>query len=71
LRRATGLRGRDRKAASATERARINVTRTIKPAMERIGRVHAELEDHLVASIKTGTFCRYQPDPDELLTWQI
>jgi hypothetical protein len=71
LRRATGLRGRDRKAASATERARVNVTRTIKLALTRIGRVHMELENHLVRSIRTGAFCRYQPDPDELVTWCI
>ncbi len=71
LRRATGLRGRDRKAASATERARVNITRTIKLALARIGRVHPELESHLVASVKTGTFCRYQPAPDELVTWYL
>jgi hypothetical protein len=69
LRRAIGLRGRDRKAASATERARVNATRAIKLALQRIGRVHAELETHLLASVKTGTFCRYQPSPETLVTW--
>ena len=71
LRRAIGLRGRDRKAASPAERARVNVTRTIKLALEHIGRVHPELETHLTASVKTGTFCRYQPDPDEVVNWRI
>lgn len=36
LSRAFGLAGRDRRAASDTERARINVTRAIKAAIERI-----------------------------------
>jgi pimeloyl-ACP methyl ester carboxylesterase len=36
LSRAVGLGGRDRRAASASERARINVTRAIKIALERI-----------------------------------
>jgi hypothetical protein len=71
LRRAIGLRGRDRKAASPAERARVNVTRTIKLALEHIGRVHPELETHLAASVKTGTFCRYQPDPHELVNWRM
>jgi hypothetical protein len=71
LRRATGLCGRDRKAALATERARVNVTRTIKLALTRIGRVHMELENHLVRSIRTGAFCPYQPAPNELVTWCI
>lgn len=71
LRRAIGLRGRDRKAASPAERARVNVTRTIKLALEHIGRVHPELETHLAASVKTGTFCRYQPDPHEVVNWRM
>jgi pimeloyl-ACP methyl ester carboxylesterase len=36
LSRAVGLGGRDRRAASASERARINVTRAIKVALDRI-----------------------------------
>jgi hypothetical protein len=36
LSRAVGLGGRDRRAASASERARINVTRAIKIALDRI-----------------------------------
>ena len=71
LRRAIGLRGRDRKAGSPAERARVNVTRTIKLALERIGRVHPELENHLAASVRTGTYCRYQPDPNEAMKWRI
>jgi hypothetical protein len=55
----------------AAERVRVNVTRTLKLALTRIGRVYTELENHLVRSIGTGAFCRYQPDPDESVSWCI
>jgi len=61
LARSVGLGGRDRKAASAAERARLNVTRAISAATKRIEAVHPSLGDHLVASVKTGTFCSYEP----------
>jgi hypothetical protein len=61
LARAVGLGGRDRKAASLTERARINVQRRIKDAIERIGEQDANLGRWLEASVKTGTYCAYAP----------
>lgn len=61
LARSIGLGGRDRRASSASERARINVTRAIRTAIDRIASVHPELADHLRAAIRTGTFCRYEP----------
>jgi hypothetical protein len=61
LARAVGLGGRDRKAASLTERARINVQRRIKDAIERIREQDATLGRYLEASVKTGTYCVYSP----------
>jgi tetratricopeptide (TPR) repeat protein len=61
LARAVGLGGRARKAGSAAERARVNVTRAIKRAMDRIAAHDAALAQHLAVSLKTGTFCRYTP----------
>jgi len=61
LKRAVGLRGRDRRAASASERARINVTRAIRAAIERIAATNAQLGSLLSTSVKTGTFCSYLP----------
>ncbi len=66
---AVGLRGRDRRAASNAERARINVTRAIKAALERIGEHSPGLGRHLAATVRTGTFCSYQPDPRVPITW--
>jgi AAA ATPase-like protein len=66
---AVGLGGRDRKASSAAERARVNATRAIKGAIERIAANDPALGRHLGAAIRTGTFCRYEPDPSSTIAW--
>jgi hypothetical protein len=70
LARAIGLGGRARRQASAAERARINLTRTIRAVIARI-----QQADHIAGSaldrdIRTGTFCSYQPTPANL-RWSI
>ena len=62
LARAVGLSGRDRRAVSITERARLNVLRAIKAAIQKIAKSNASLGQHLAKSIRTGTFCSYIPD---------
>jgi pimeloyl-ACP methyl ester carboxylesterase len=71
LSRAIGLGGRDRRAASAAERARINVTRAIKVALERIAEHNPALAALLTSSIRTGTFCSYTPDSRLPTSWQL
>jgi pimeloyl-ACP methyl ester carboxylesterase len=71
LSRAVGLGGRDRRAASASERARINVTRAIKIALERIAEHNPALATLLTNSVRTGTFCRYTPDSRLPASWQL
>ena len=66
---AVGLGGRDRRAASNAERARVNVTRAIKAALERIAEHSPTLGRHLSVTIRTGTYCAYQPDPRVPVTW--
>ena len=68
---AMGLGGRDRRAASQAERARVNITRALKGAVNRIREYSPNLADHLDATIHTGTFCSYSPDPRVPTTWQI
>jgi hypothetical protein len=63
LSRAVGLGGRDRRAASASERARVAVTRAIRQGIARIGGHHPELGEHLTGAISTGTYCGYFPVP--------
>ena len=69
LARAFGLGGRDRRAASASERARAGVTRAIRQAIARIGEHHPQLGEHLGRTIRTGTYCAYLPDPRAPAGW--
>jgi tetratricopeptide (TPR) repeat protein len=67
---AVGLGGRDRKTGSAAERARVNITRAIRAALARIRAHSPALAGHLDATIHTGTFCSYTPDPRAPITWR-
>ncbi len=70
LSRAVGLGGRDRRAASASERARVSVTRAVRKGIVRVGEHHPELGEHLDRTIRTGTYCAYVPDPRAPTGWR-
>jgi hypothetical protein len=70
LARAVGLGGRDRRAASHAERARLNVTRAIRAAMANLARANPSLGRHLAATIRTGRYCSYTPDPRAPIAWK-
>ncbi len=61
LKRATGLGGRPRRSGSPSEKARLNVTRTIRHAIADLSARVPELGAHLEESIVTGVSCCYQP----------
>ena len=61
LSQAVGLGGRERKVGSAAERARVNVQRRIRDAIRRIETHHPRLAKHLDRSVRTGTYCAYEP----------
>ncbi len=65
-----GMRGA-RQAASASERARTSVTKAVRIAVRRAGFGNAALGRYLGATIRTGTFCSYQPDPDRSVAWSF
>jgi tetratricopeptide (TPR) repeat protein len=65
----TGLYGGLRRAASHHERARVNVTRQIKSAIDAIQKVNLPLGRHLANSIYTGSSCRYAPA--DRIKWQL
>lgn len=67
---AVGLDGRDRKAASQSERIRINITKAIKEGLRRIEEHHGPLGEHLRATIHTGSYCSYLPDPRLHINWR-
>ncbi len=61
LARATGLGGKSRRAGSPTEKARLNVTRTIRHAVTHLSTALPELAAHLDESLATGVSCCYEP----------
>jgi hypothetical protein len=68
---AVGLGGRDRPAVSSGERARVSVTRAIRAVLSRIKEHDPALGAHLDATIRTGTFCSYTPDPRVPIAWRL
>jgi hypothetical protein len=58
-----------RGSVDGRERARVNVTRAIIGALQRIGVHHPALASHLRATVRTGTRCSYRPDPRLPLRW--
>ena len=59
---ALGLGGRARQLGSPAERARSAVTWRIRNAIRKIASVHPRLGRHLENSVRTGTFCVYEPE---------
>jgi hypothetical protein len=69
LARAFGLGGRGRRASSASERARVGVTRAVRQSIARLEEVHPRLGEHLRRTVRTGTYCGYFPDPRVPAGW--
>jgi tetratricopeptide (TPR) repeat protein len=68
---AVGLAGRDRKAASTAERARVSVTKAIRATIKRIAEHDPMLARELDTTVRTGTFCVHEPDPRHPLAWRV
>ena len=66
---AVGLHGTSRRALDPAERARKAVTWRIRDAINRAEAVHPQLGRHLRRSVRTGTFCAY--DPPEPTQWVL
>jgi uncharacterized membrane protein len=71
LSRAVGIGGRNRKAASASERARQSITKAIKSVLERIASSDIVLGDLFAGCIKTGNYCSYEPGSDFTIAWEF
>ena len=71
LARAVGLGGRDRRASSDTERARLRVTMAVKSAVKKIAKQHPSLGRRLTHSLRTGNFCSFEPEPPSDDLWQM
>jgi hypothetical protein len=66
---ALGLGGRARRALDPAERARKAVTWRTRDAISHIEAAHADLGRHLRRSVRTGSFCVY--DPPEPTCWHL
>ena len=71
LRHATGLGRRPRTTSPEAERARVNVTRTLRATLDRIAEKAPKAAAHLQASIRTGGTCRYQPAAGGPARWRL
>lgn len=58
---AFGLGGRERRASSTVEKARLNVTRALRTAIRRVEEVLPEGGALLDRGVRTGTYCAYEP----------
>ncbi len=67
---AFGLGGRDRRAASAAERARLNVTRALRASLARL-RDALPAAQVLDRRVRTGLYCAYEPAPDDETRWVV
>jgi hypothetical protein len=68
---AVGLGGADRRPGAPSERARVNVTRSIRTSIGRIQTSSPALGGHLTTAIRTGTFCAYLPAPGDRPAWRL
>ena len=65
------LAGRADRALTDRERARVRITHAIRKSMRRLAPHHAALSEHLRATLSTGTYCAYLPDPRRPVEWEI
>ena len=63
---AYGVGGRDRRASSAAERARLNVTRALRTALSRMSEAVPGAGDALDRRIRTGLYSVYEPATDDV-----
>lgn len=68
---AFGLAGRSRTASSAAERARLNVTRSMRTAVARIGAELPVAGQVLDRRIRTGLYCAFEPAVEDPVRWIV
>ena len=71
LAQAFGLGGRSRRASSAVERARLNVTRALRAATARVTEALPDAGEVLDRRLRTGIYCAYEPDDADEVRWSV
>jgi hypothetical protein len=69
LSKSLGLQGKVRHTNNPVEKARTAVTWRIRKAIQKIEQSHPALGKHFAVSVKTGTFCTY--NPERPTSWQV
>jgi hypothetical protein len=49
----------------------VNVTRAITRTLRRLRTENPGLARYLALHVKTGFFCRYEPDGEQSVTWRL
>lgn len=68
---AFGLGGRSRRSSSATEKARLNVTRALRSATAKVSEALPEAGSVLDRRLRTGLYCAYEPDDADDVRWSF
>ena len=68
---ATGVGGRDRTVSLEAERARLSVSKALRGVISKIAEHDRALGEHLNATVRTGYYCSYTPDPRAARTWKL
>jgi hypothetical protein len=68
---ATGLGGRRRQSGGNAERARVAVRKAIAAAVTHVHAVDAATGRLLRDSVRTGSVCAYEPDPNRPVQWLL
>ena len=71
LAQAFGLGGRSRRASSASERARLNVTRALRAATAKLTEALPEAGTVLDRRLRTGLYCAYEPRDGDDVRWSV
>jgi tetratricopeptide (TPR) repeat protein len=71
LAQAFGLGGRSRRASSASERARLNVTRALRAATAKLSEAVPDAGTVLDRRLRTGLYCAYEPDVHDEVRWVV
>ncbi len=66
-----GVGGRERHAASAVEKARLNVTRAIRAAIATVTEALPGAGAVLDRRVRTGTYCVYEPEAADGIVWSV
>ncbi len=71
LARGLGIGGSHRHATGSSERARTAVARSLRYALDELAAHHQPAAAHFQASLRTGTYCSYAPDPLATVEWTV